>query len=131
MRGYGGRTRFLWFALICAAGVAMHLVYDLVTPWGTMLLYPFSAERFALDWLFIVDLVTWALPAGVLVVSRRRPSRGRAAVAVWAVWTSVGRGSDVRTSGLGVSGRRRRRNGSGRRRRTEGGGSAKRRPITA
>lgn len=80
---YGGRTRFRWLALVCAAGVAMHLVYDLVTPWGTMLLYPFSAARFALDWLFIVDLVTWALPAGVLLVSRLRPTRGRAAVAAW------------------------------------------------
>ena len=80
---YGGRTRFGWLALVSAAGVAMHLLYDLVTPWGTMLLYPFSSERFALDWLFIVDLVTWALPAGVLVVSRLRPERGRTAVAAW------------------------------------------------
>ncbi|HJU86129.1 MAG TPA: metal-dependent hydrolase, partial [Gemmatimonadota bacterium] len=80
---YGGRTRFGWLALVSAAGVAMHLLYDLVTPWGTMLLYPFSNERFALDWLFIVDLVTWALPIGVLVVSRWRPGRGRPAVAVW------------------------------------------------
>jgi inner membrane protein len=80
---YGGRTRFGWLALVSAAGVAMHLLSDLVTPWGTMLLYPFSSERFALDWLFIVDFVTWALPVGVLVASRRRPERGRAAVAVW------------------------------------------------
>lgn len=82
---YGGRTRFGWLALVSAAGVALHLLYDLVTPWGTMLLFPFSNERFALDWLFIVDLVTWALPIGVLVVSRRRPERGRAAVALWLV----------------------------------------------
>ena len=82
---YGGRTRFPWLALTCAAGVGMHLLHDLVTPWGTMLLYPFSAERFALDWLFIVDLVTWALPAGVLFISRRRPSHARAAVAAWLV----------------------------------------------
>lgn len=61
----------------------MHLLYDLVTSWGTMLLYPFSSERFALDWLFIVDFVTWALPVGVLFVSGRRPERGRAAVVVW------------------------------------------------
>ncbi len=80
---YGGRTRFRWFALVCAAGVATHLRSDLVTPGGTMLLYPFYAERVALEWLFIVDLVTWALPVGVLLVSRRRPSQGRAAVTVW------------------------------------------------
>lgn len=82
---YGGRTRFGWLALVSAAGVAMHLLYDLVTSWGTMLLYPFSSERFALDWLFIVDLVTWALPVGVLVVCRRWPERGRVAVMVWLV----------------------------------------------
>jgi inner membrane protein len=80
---HGGRTRFSWLALISAAGVAMHLLYDVVTTWGTMLLYPFSSERFALDWLFIVDLVTWALPVGVLVVSARRPRRGRLAVVAW------------------------------------------------
>jgi inner membrane protein len=78
-----GRTRFGWLALVSAAGVAMHLLYDLVTPWGTMLLFPFSAERFALDWLFIVDLVTWALPIAVLLVTRTRPERGRAAVTAW------------------------------------------------
>jgi inner membrane protein len=80
---YGGRTRFGWLALVSAAGVALHLVYDVVTPWGTMLLYPFSSERFGLDWLFIVDFVTWALPVGVLVVSRCQSERGRAAVVVW------------------------------------------------
>lgn len=80
---YRGRTRFGWLALVSAAGVAMHLLYDVVTTWGTMLLYPFSSERFALDWLFIVDLVTWALPIFALVVSARRPERGRDAVVVW------------------------------------------------
>ncbi|HYO47910.1 MAG TPA: metal-dependent hydrolase, partial [Gemmatimonadota bacterium] len=35
---YGGRTRFDWLALVCACGVALHLLYDVVTPWGTMLL---------------------------------------------------------------------------------------------
>ena len=47
---YGGRTRFGWLALVSTCGVAMHLLYDVVTPWGTMLLYPLSAERFARTW---------------------------------------------------------------------------------
>jgi inner membrane protein len=79
--GYGGRARFRWLALVCGAGVALHLLYDLTTSWGTMLLYPFSVRRYALDWLFIVDLVTWAVPVAVLVWSRVRPERARAAVA--------------------------------------------------
>ena len=78
---YRGRTRFGWLALLCACGVALHLLYDLTTSWGTMLLYPFSARRYALDWLFIVDLVTWAVPIAVLVGSRVRPERARVAVA--------------------------------------------------
>jgi inner membrane protein len=78
--GYGGRTRFGWFALLSASGVALHLLYDVVTAWGTMLLYPFSARRYALDWLFIVDFVTWALPVAALLVARWRPALARRAV---------------------------------------------------
>lgn len=83
--GYGRRTRFGWLVLVCTCGVALHLLYDLVTPWGTMLLYPFSAERYALDWLFIVDFVTWALPIAALLASRWRPARARVAVGAWLV----------------------------------------------
>jgi inner membrane protein len=81
--GYGGRTRFDWLALVCACGVSLHLLYDVVTPWGTMLLYPFSAERYALDWLFIVDFVTWALPIAALLAAHWRPTLGRTAVVAW------------------------------------------------
>lgn len=78
--GYGRRTRYRWFLLLATAGVGLHLVYDLVTPWGTMLLFPFAVDRFSLDWLFIVDLVTWGAPIAALLVARRRPDRARAAV---------------------------------------------------
>lgn len=90
---YRRRTRFGWLALVCACGVGMHLVYDVVTPWGTMLLYPVSSARFALDWLFIVDFVTWGLPIGVLLASRRWPQRARRATAVWLVALVVYAGS--------------------------------------
>ena len=81
--GYRGRTRFRWFALACACGVALHLLYDVVTSWGTMLLYPFSARRYALDWLFIVDFVTWGLPIAVLLMARWRPASAHRAVMGW------------------------------------------------
>jgi hypothetical protein len=68
---------------VCACGVALHILYDVVTPWGTLLLYPFSTDRYSLDWLFIVDLVTWALPVAGLVISRARPARARAATVGW------------------------------------------------
>lgn len=81
--GYRGRTRFGWFALVSGCGVAFHLLYDVATPWGTMLLYPFSAERSALDWLFIVDFVTWTMPIAALLVGRFWPERARTAVLGW------------------------------------------------
>lgn len=79
--GYSGRTRFRWFALLAFAGVGLHLVYDVVTSWGTMLLFPFDLTRFALDWLFIVDLATWGAAVAALVAARHRPGRSRSAAA--------------------------------------------------
>ncbi len=45
---YGGRTRFGWLALLCGCGVALHLLYDLTTSWGTMLLWnlPIQPRRY-------------------------------------------------------------------------------------
>lgn len=80
---YAGRTRFRWLLLLAYAGVGLHLVYDVVTPWGTMLLYPFDLTRFALDWLFIVDLVTWGLAIAIVLATWRRPDRGRPAGAAF------------------------------------------------
>jgi inner membrane protein len=56
--GLGRRTALGWLLLLCWAGAILHVLYDLFTSWGTMLLYPFSVDRLALDWIFIVDLVT-------------------------------------------------------------------------
>jgi len=77
--GLGRRTALGWWLLLCWAGASLHVLYDLFTSWGTMLLYPFSVDRLALDWIFIVDLATWALPAAALAVAWRRPARSRAA----------------------------------------------------
>jgi inner membrane protein len=79
------RTRFGWLCLVCWAGAALHVAYDLVTPWGTILLYPFSLDRYALDWLFIVDFVTWGVPVTAVVAAWRRPARSRAAAALFLV----------------------------------------------
>ena len=46
--------KFLW--LTALLGILIHIVSDLVTPYGTMLFAPFSAHRFTLSSLFIVDL---------------------------------------------------------------------------
>lgn len=83
--GLRRRTRLGWLLLICWAGVALHVAYDVVTPWGTILLYPFALDRYAFEWLFIVDFVTWALPAAALLVGWRRPARARAATGAYLV----------------------------------------------
>jgi membrane-bound metal-dependent hydrolase YbcI (DUF457 family) len=36
-------------------GVLSHIVMDLFTGWGTMLLYPLTRQRFYLNWVFIID----------------------------------------------------------------------------
>lgn len=46
--------RLLW--LTALLGIFIHIVSDLVTPYGTMLLAPFSSHRFTLSSQFIVDL---------------------------------------------------------------------------
>jgi inner membrane protein len=43
----------LW--LFCAAGIASHILLDWITSFGTMFFVPLSRERFALDWVFILD----------------------------------------------------------------------------
>jgi len=100
---YSGRTRFRWLLLLGYVGVGLHMVYDVVTSWGTMLLYPFSFARLSLDWIFIVDPVTWLAPIMALVVAWRRPARSRAAalaflacVGAWAALSGAVHAAAVR-----------------------------------
>jgi len=48
--------RFWTFFFIWVVEMLAHTFLDLATSYGTMILSPFSDTRFALDWLFIVDL---------------------------------------------------------------------------
>ena len=58
--------RLLW--LTALLGIYIHIVSDLVTPYGTMLLAPFSNHRFTLSSQFIVDLYfTFGLIAFILL----------------------------------------------------------------
>lgn len=58
--------RLLWFTALLA--IYIHIVSDLVTPYGTMLLAPFSNHRFTLSSQFIVDLYfTFGLLAFILL----------------------------------------------------------------
>jgi inner membrane protein len=41
--------------VLAAAGVYLHVSLDLLTSYGTVLLYPFRLQRFTLDWLWTFD----------------------------------------------------------------------------
>ncbi len=45
--------KMLW--LLAWIGILIHIFFDVITPFGTQLLAPFSSARYALDWMFIVD----------------------------------------------------------------------------
>ena len=51
--------RLLWWAAV--AGIASHLLLDWLTNYGTELLWPLTDRRFALNWVFIVDVYVWAV----------------------------------------------------------------------
>jgi inner membrane protein len=67
-----GKRRFWAFFLIWLVEILAHTFLDLLTSYGTMILSPFSVWRFALDWVFIIDLF---MTGGLLV----------GAVAIW-IW---------------------------------------------
>lgn len=81
--GLDRRTSLRWLVVLCWAGAFLHVLYDLLTSWGTMLLYPFSVARLALHWIFIVDLATWVLPCLAILAAWRRPERSRAAAVLF------------------------------------------------
>lgn len=52
---------------ITAVGVYLHVVLDILTSYGTVLLYPFRDTRFTLDWLYVVDPTFTGILVGGLV----------------------------------------------------------------
>jgi membrane-bound metal-dependent hydrolase YbcI (DUF457 family) len=63
-----------WNALfgLCLLGMVVHVFMDLWNSYGVVALYPFSMLRFELAWVFIIDLVVWALLLAPLLLSRVR-----------------------------------------------------------
>ncbi|WP_146003572.1 metal-dependent hydrolase [Kineobactrum sediminis] len=85
--GLIGRRTGLGFAptlLFCTLGYATHGLLDACTTYGTLLLWPFSDQRFAWNSISIIDPV-FTLPILALVVAaaiRKRPLLARLAL-VW------------------------------------------------
>jgi inner membrane protein len=64
------RQRSLPWLMLCAlAGAACQPALDVPTTWGTMLLEPWSSERIAVDWIFIIDPYLALILAITLVVT--------------------------------------------------------------
>ncbi|MGZ9030077.1 MAG: metal-dependent hydrolase [Burkholderiaceae bacterium] len=98
------RRRELWkrAGWIAASGLALHIVGDWITQFGTMLLAPLSDARFGLGSIFIIDLVlTGIVVAGLLGSLLVRSSRVPAVVALallpmWVGVSLVGRAEALR-----------------------------------
>ena len=70
------RAGFRIYLLIAAIGVGMHILGDLITSFGTMILAPFSAARFEWGTTFIIDLwLTGIILAGLALAWIFRGSR--------------------------------------------------------
>ena len=90
-----GRRRGLSFAqsyVFCTLGYATHALIDTCTSYGTMLLWPFSNERFSWSVVSVVDPL-FTLPVLVLVILaglRRKPMLARVALAWVGLYLTVG-----------------------------------------
>lgn len=81
---------YFW-GVAAATMLGCHVLYDWVTSYGTQLLAPFSRERFALDWLFILDpYVDAVLIVGLLLRSKWPVAPRLALAAVIAYTTTMG-----------------------------------------
>lgn len=69
--------------LACLIGFATHAPLDALTTYGTMLFWPITTWRVALDWMPIIDPIwTLTLLGGVIVATKRKsPSVSQAALA--------------------------------------------------
>ncbi|MFQ5894613.1 MAG: metal-dependent hydrolase [Nitrospinota bacterium] len=56
VRLFARRVPFGSLYLVAYLGVVLHILLDLPTSYGTQAFLPFIARRFALDWVFIIDI---------------------------------------------------------------------------
>ncbi|OOG25175.1 hypothetical protein B1C78_07090 [Thioalkalivibrio denitrificans] len=72
--GLGWRGYFLPAAL----GIGIHIAGDVITAYGTMLLFPFSDWRAALSWVYVIDPYFTLIIVAGLVAAWRWPRHARA-----------------------------------------------------
>lgn len=76
---------------VCALAIGIHILGDWITSFGTMMLAPFSDQRFALGTTFIIDLAfTGIILVGLLSSALWRNSRVPALLGLTALCSYVG-----------------------------------------
>jgi inner membrane protein len=72
------RRRYSWreFVGVCALGIGIHIVGDIITAFGTMILSPVSGMRVSLPYTFIIDpYFTFIIVAALMIAALRRSRR--------------------------------------------------------
>lgn len=77
---------FARFYFVALAGVLIHILFDVITSYGTRLLLPFSETRFALDWMFIIDPFFTISLTVMLGLGKLMPKRRKLLVSVAAIF---------------------------------------------
>lgn len=89
------------FYLIACVGVFVHILGDLITQFGTMILAPFSDRRFGWGTTFVIDLVFTAIILAALAASalwrrsRLPAALGMVALAGWVGVCALGRSEAI------------------------------------
>jgi membrane-bound metal-dependent hydrolase YbcI (DUF457 family) len=84
------KTRWFFFTACYAAGIALHILMDLITSFGTMIWDPISNVRAAWDITFIVDVVFTSivlLPQLAAWAYSDRTRARRRRLGIWIGWT--------------------------------------------
>lgn len=104
-RGSGAwMAKWTDFYLVACAALFVHIVGDLITQFGTMILAPLSDRRFGLGTTFIIDLgISGILVAGLLASAVWRTSRIPASVAALALVVWVGNSAIARSEAIGAA----------------------------
>jgi inner membrane protein len=76
--------------VVCGLGLASHIVLDVITVYGTQVLYPFSDRRFSLGTTFVIDPLFTAIIAISLAASLRSGGRRIAAIGLLLLGVYVG-----------------------------------------
>lgn len=98
-----GTPRFSWqsYYLVACVAIFVHIVGDLITQFGTMILAPLSDRRFGLGTTFIIDLgVSGIIVAGLIASAIWRRSRLPAALASVALLGWIGNSALARSDAI-------------------------------